>query len=207
LREKNYLEKKTSEKDQNFHNKCNRLWELCKNCYDKFGVKPEDPCWEHGEFDPFFAWLCRQYEDLPTVLQTSADLSCMYSSRALFHLMKEANDPVGGINFVQKTQAQTLECEKYKSILMKFTYREKYSVGCISTSSSRIQLRLLTSSLRIQLRLSTSSSRIQLRLSTSSSRIQLRLSTSSSRIQLRLSTSSSRIQLCLSTSSSRNQLR
>lgn len=74
--EKNYVEKKSSEKDQNFH-KCNSLWEFCKNCYDKFGVKLEDPCWELGEFDPFFAWLCRQYEDLPTVIQTSADLSCI----------------------------------------------------------------------------------------------------------------------------------
>jgi hypothetical protein len=94
VREKNYLEKKSLEKDHNFYNKCNHLWEICKNCYDKFGVKPEDPCWEVGEFDPFFAWLYRQYEDLPTVLQTSADLSCMYSSRAIFHLMKEANDPL-----------------------------------------------------------------------------------------------------------------
>jgi hypothetical protein len=94
VREKNYLEKKSLEKDQNFHNKCNRLWELYKNCYDKFGAKPEDPCWDVGEFDPFFAWLCRQYEDLPTVLQTSADLSCMYLSRVVFHLMKEANDPL-----------------------------------------------------------------------------------------------------------------
>ena len=63
VKEKNYLEKKSTEKDQNFHDKCNHLWELCKNCYDKFGAKPEDPCWELGEFDPFFAWLCRQYED------------------------------------------------------------------------------------------------------------------------------------------------
>ena len=63
VKEKNYLEKKSAEKDQNFHDKCNCLWELCKNCYDKFGAKPEDPCWELGEFDPFFAWLCRQYED------------------------------------------------------------------------------------------------------------------------------------------------
>jgi septal ring factor EnvC (AmiA/AmiB activator) len=59
MREKNYLEKKSSEKNQNFHDKCNRLWELCKNYYDKFGAKPEDPCWELGEFDPFFSWLCR----------------------------------------------------------------------------------------------------------------------------------------------------
>ena len=57
VKEKNYLEKKSAEKDQNFHDKCNCLWELCKNCYDKFGAKPEDPCWELGEFDPFFAWL------------------------------------------------------------------------------------------------------------------------------------------------------
>jgi chromosome segregation ATPase len=42
-REKNYLEKKSSEKDLNFHDKCNHLWELCKNCYDKFGAKLEDP--------------------------------------------------------------------------------------------------------------------------------------------------------------------
>jgi hypothetical protein len=94
MREKNYFEKNSSEKYQNFHDKCNRLWELCKNCYNKFGAKPEDPCWELGEFDLFFARLCRQYEDLPTILQTSADLSCMYSTCALFHLMKEANDPL-----------------------------------------------------------------------------------------------------------------
>jgi len=81
VKEKNYIKKKSAEKDQNFHDKCNRLWELCKNCYDKFGVKPEDPCWELGEFDPFFAWLCRQYDDLPTVIQTSADLSCVHNSR------------------------------------------------------------------------------------------------------------------------------
>jgi chromosome segregation ATPase len=54
-----YLEKKSAEKDQNFLNKCNRMWELCKNCYEKFGAKPEDPCWELGEFDSFFTWLCR----------------------------------------------------------------------------------------------------------------------------------------------------
>jgi hypothetical protein len=92
VREKNYIEKKSSEKDQNFHNKCNRLWELCKNCYDKFGAKPEDPCWDLEEFDLFFAWLCRQYKDLPTVIQTSANLSCIYATRALFHLMKVAKD-------------------------------------------------------------------------------------------------------------------
>jgi hypothetical protein len=40
---------------------------------------------------------------------------------------------VGRINFVQKTQAQTLECEKYKSILIKFTCREEYSERYIST--------------------------------------------------------------------------
>jgi hypothetical protein len=38
--------------------------------------------------------LCRQYEDLPTVIQTSADLSCVYATRALFHLMKEVKDPL-----------------------------------------------------------------------------------------------------------------
>ena len=94
MKEKNYLEKKSAEKDQKFHDKCNHLWELCTNCYDKFGAKPEDPCWELGEFDPFFAWLCRQYEDLSTVIQTSVDLSCVYATRALFHLMKEAKDPL-----------------------------------------------------------------------------------------------------------------
>ena len=55
-------------------------------------MNPEDPCWELGEFDPFFDWLCRQYEDLPTVIQTSADFSFVYATRALFHLMKEAKD-------------------------------------------------------------------------------------------------------------------
>ena len=93
-KEKKYLERKAAEKDQKFHEKCNRLWELCKNCYDKFGAKPKDACWELGEFDPFFGWLCRQYEDLSIVLQMTADLSCMYATRALFHLMKEANDPL-----------------------------------------------------------------------------------------------------------------
>jgi ribosomal protein S18 len=34
-----------------------------------------------------------------------------------------------------------LECEKYKSVLIKFTCRKKYSEVCISTSSHRIQLR------------------------------------------------------------------
>ena len=29
---------------------------------------------------------------MPTVIQTSADLSCVYSTRAFFHLMKEAKD-------------------------------------------------------------------------------------------------------------------
>jgi len=93
-KEKRYLEKKAVEKDQKFHEKCNRLSDLCKNCYDKFGTKPEDACWELGEFDPFFGWFYHQYEDLSTVLQTTADLSCMYATRALFHLMKEANDPL-----------------------------------------------------------------------------------------------------------------
>jgi hypothetical protein len=111
------------------------------------------------------------------------------------------------INFVQKTQAQTLEYKRYKDILMKFTCRKKYNKECILTSSLRIQLRISTSSLRIQLRILTSSPRIQLRLSTSSLRTQVRISTSSPRIQLRLSTSSSRIQLRILTSSSRIQLR
>jgi hypothetical protein len=31
---------------------------------------------------------------LPTVIRTSADLSCVYATRALFHLMKEAKDPL-----------------------------------------------------------------------------------------------------------------
>lgn len=93
-REVAFLKKRMSEKDQYFLEKCNRLWELCANCYIKFGAKPEDPNWQVGEFDPFFGWLCRQYEDLPTVLQGVADMSCMYSTRALFHLMKEANDPL-----------------------------------------------------------------------------------------------------------------
>jgi hypothetical protein len=48
---------------------------------------------------------------------------------------------LGELTPSKKLRAQTLECEKYKSILMKFTCREKYSEGCISTSSHRIQLR------------------------------------------------------------------
>ena len=43
-----YLQKKMGENDQVFLNKCNRLWELCKNCYDKFGAKPEDASRELG---------------------------------------------------------------------------------------------------------------------------------------------------------------
>jgi sugar diacid utilization regulator len=53
-----YLQKKMAEKDQYFLDKCNRLWELCKDCYDKFGAKLEATHWELGEFDPFFGWLC-----------------------------------------------------------------------------------------------------------------------------------------------------
>jgi hypothetical protein len=57
-------------------------------------VKPEDPFWKLEEFDLFFAWLCLQYKDLPTTIQTSADLSCVYATHALFHFMKEAKDPL-----------------------------------------------------------------------------------------------------------------
>jgi hypothetical protein len=78
---------------------------------------------------------------------------------------------------------------------MKFTCRKKYSEECISTSSSRIQLRLSNFIVKnstspidfvVQLRLSTSSPRIQLL--PIDFVVQLRLSTSSPRIQLRLST-------------------
>ena len=31
---------------------------------------------------------------MPTVIETSANLSCVYATRALFHLMKEAKDPL-----------------------------------------------------------------------------------------------------------------
>jgi hypothetical protein len=48
---------------------------------------------------------------------------------------------LGELTSSKKTQAQTLECEKYKSILMKFVCREKYSEWCISTSSHGIRLR------------------------------------------------------------------
>ena len=114
-----------AKKDQSFHEKCNRLWELCRNCYDKFGLKPKDACWELGEFDPFFGWLCRQYEDLSTVLQTTMDLSCMYATRALFHLMKEANDPLyeqlldrsykfPSVNSLKQVSSRTqVLCKKY----------------------------------------------------------------------------------------------
>ena len=118
-REKKYVEKKATEKDQSFHEKCNCLWGLCRNCYDKFGAKPEDACWELGEFDPFFGWLCDQYEDMSTVLQTTADLSCIYAIRALFHLMKEANDPL------------------YEQLLDK-NYKFP-SVDCLNQVSSRTQ--------------------------------------------------------------------
>lgn len=69
-KEQKRSERKAAEKDKAFYDKCNRLWELCKNCYDKWGggAKPKDPCWELGEFDPFFGWLCRRYEDLSMVI-------------------------------------------------------------------------------------------------------------------------------------------
>jgi hypothetical protein len=38
--------------------------------------------------------LCRQYEDLPTAIQSSADLSCVNATHAFFHLMKGAKDPL-----------------------------------------------------------------------------------------------------------------
>lgn len=93
-KERSYLEKKLDEKDAFFFRSANRLWELSRDCLDKFGMKPEAACWEEGDFSSFFSWLCRQYDDLPMMLQTTADLSCMYSTRALFHLMREANDPL-----------------------------------------------------------------------------------------------------------------
>jgi hypothetical protein len=125
VKEKKYLEKKSAEKDQIFHDKCNHRWELCKNCYDKFGAKTKDPCWDVGEFDPFFARLCHQYEDLPTVIQTSTDLGCVYASRALFHLMNEAKDPLydqmldkdykfPSVKQLSQVSSQTqLVCKKY----------------------------------------------------------------------------------------------
>lgn len=88
------LERKIAEKDESFLRKCNHAWELCLGCYDKFGAKSEDPCWKIGDYDNSFGWLCRQYDDLPTVIQSASDLSVVYSTRALFHLMKESGDPL-----------------------------------------------------------------------------------------------------------------
>ena len=94
IKENNYLEKKIAEKDQLFVAKCNRLWEICRECFEKFGAKPEEPCWDDGEFDPFFSWLCRQYGDLPDLIHNSSDLSVVYATRAIFQIMKEAQDPL-----------------------------------------------------------------------------------------------------------------
>lgn len=41
-----------------------------------------------------FSWLCHMYEDLSTILHTTNDMSCMYSTHVLFHLMMENNDPL-----------------------------------------------------------------------------------------------------------------
>jgi len=62
---------------------------------------------------------------LPTIIQTSADLSCVYATRALFHLMKEAKDPLyeqmldndykfpSVEQFSQVTSWTQLLCKKY----------------------------------------------------------------------------------------------
>lgn len=89
-----HLEKKMLERDEDFIKKCDRIWELCFASYDKFGARSGDKCWSMGDYDSFFSWLCRQYEDLSAVIETTSDLSVFYSSRALFHLMKQSQDPL-----------------------------------------------------------------------------------------------------------------
>jgi hypothetical protein len=42
-------------------------------------------------------------------------------------LQRYTKDSVGELTSSKKTQAQTLEYERYKNILMKFTCRKKYS--------------------------------------------------------------------------------
>jgi hypothetical protein len=91
---KGLLVKKLEEKDSNFLHFANQTWELSCGCFDKFGAKPEDPCWEYGDYMSFFSWLCRQYKDLPTIIQTATDYSCMYSSHALLHIMKVEKYPL-----------------------------------------------------------------------------------------------------------------
>jgi hypothetical protein len=98
------------EQDSNFLHFANQTWELSRGCFDKFGVKPEDPCWEYGDFVSFFSWLCRQYEDLPTIIQTVADYNCMYCSRALLRFMKEEKDPLlSKIEDLMKVSTKTNE--------------------------------------------------------------------------------------------------
>jgi hypothetical protein len=68
-REKWYLEKKAVEKYQSFYDKCICLWELCKNCYDKFGARP---VWSLGSLThsldgcvanmKTYLWLFRQVQ-------------------------------------------------------------------------------------------------------------------------------------------------
>jgi len=54
-RKKAYLlVKKLEEKDANFLDFANRTWELSRCYFDKFGAKPEGPCWEYGDFMSFF---------------------------------------------------------------------------------------------------------------------------------------------------------
>jgi predicted nucleic acid-binding Zn-ribbon protein len=41
---RNMLKRSLLKKIKFFYERCNHLWKLCENCYDKFGAKPEDPC-------------------------------------------------------------------------------------------------------------------------------------------------------------------
>jgi hypothetical protein len=96
--------------------------------------------------------------------------------------------PCWGIDFVQKNQAQTLEYEEYKSFLMKFTCRKKYSEECISTSSFNFAWQLRRSTFGVQLRLTTSS--FDFIVQTSPDDFVVQLSTVNFAWQLRRSTSS-----------------
>ena len=64
-------------------------------------------------------------KDLPAIILASADLSCVYTTHALFHLMKEAKDPLyeqmldkdckfPSVESLSQVSSQTqLLCKKY----------------------------------------------------------------------------------------------
>lgn len=49
-----YIQKKSLEKDEFFLRPAKRLWDFCRNYYDKFGAKPKEANWDLSDYSSFF---------------------------------------------------------------------------------------------------------------------------------------------------------